>query len=118
MEIEEIQKFCLEFPGVTEEIKWEHNLCFVVAGKLFLLVSLDETPPRASFKVLEDDFDEICCKTGFHQAPYFARNKWVMIDDIDLPDQHEWKVFIKNSYELVKMKLPAKIRKELEGNSL
>ena len=113
MEIEEIQQFCLGLPGVTEEIKWEHNLCFSVAGKLFLLVSLDETPPRASFKVNEDDFDEICCKTGFRQAPYFARNKWVMVEDITLPSRDEWKAFIINSYELVKMKLPAKTRKEL-----
>jgi predicted DNA-binding protein (MmcQ/YjbR family) len=114
MEIEEIQQFCLGLPGVTEEIKWENNLCFVVAGKLFLLVSLDETPTRASFKVLEDDFDGICAKSGFRQAPYFARNKWVMVEDITLPDNEEWKAFITNSYELVKMKLPAKTRKALE----
>jgi len=114
MEIEEIQQFCLDFPGVTEEIKWEHNLCFLVAGKLFLLVSLDEIPPRASFKVREDDFDEICCKTGFRQAPYFARNKWIMVEDIALPDRNTWKAFINNSYELVRMKLPAKTRKELD----
>jgi predicted DNA-binding protein (MmcQ/YjbR family) len=117
MEIEEIQQFCLSLPGVTEEIKWEHNLCFSVAGKLFLLVSLDETPPRASFKVPEDDFDEICCKTGYRQAPYFARNKWVMVEDITLPPRDEWKAFITNSYGLVKMKLPAKTRKEISGNS-
>jgi predicted DNA-binding protein (MmcQ/YjbR family) len=114
VEIEEIQQLCLGLPGVTEEIKWEHNLCFSVAGKIFLLVSLDESPPRASFKVREDDFDGICCKTGFRQAPYFARNKWVMVEDITLPDQNEWKTFIKTSYELVKLKLPAKTRKEIE----
>lgn len=113
MDIEEIQQFCLGLPGVTEEIKWEHNLCFSVAGKLFLLVSLDEAPPRASFKVREDDFDEISCKTGFRQAPYFARNKWVMVEDISLPAIDEWKAYIKNSYELVRMKLPAKTRKDL-----
>ncbi len=115
MEIEDIRTFCLSLPGVTEDIKWEHNLCFSVAGKLFLLVSLDEAPPAASFKVAKDDFDEICCRAGFRQAPYFARNMWVKLEDISLLSRAEWEAFIRNSYELVKMKLPAKARKSFES---
>jgi len=115
MELEEIRTFCLNLPGVTEDIKWEHNLCFSLAKKLFLLVSLDESPPMASFKVSETDFDEISCRAGFRQAPYFARNKWVMLEDIGLPDRKEWETFIMNSYELIKLKLPKKIRNELDG---
>ena len=113
MEIEDIRAYCLGLPGVTEDIKWENNLCFSVSGKLFLLISLDEAPPGASFKVAKDDFDTICCRTGFSQAPYFARNMWVRISDIGLLSRQEWEAFIRNSYELVKMKLPARIRKEL-----
>ena len=114
MEIEDLRTFCLSLPGVTEDIKWEHNLCFSVADKMFLLISLDESPSTAAFKVAKDDFDSISCRTGFRQAPYFARNMWVMIDDIGLPDRREWETFIRNSYDLVKMKLPLKIRRELE----
>ena len=117
MEAEDIRSFCLDLPGVTEDIKWEHNLCFSVAGKLFLLVSLDEAPPSAAFKVPQDDFDGICCRTGFSQAPYFAKNMWVRIDDIGLLSRQEWETFILGSYELVKKKLPMKTRKELESGA-
>lgn len=113
MDIEEIRKYCNSLPGVTEDIKWENNLCFSVAGKLFLLVSLDEVPPGASFKVSVDDFDAISSREGFRQAPYFARKMWVNLDDIGRPDRKEWESFIITSYELVRAKLPAKIRREL-----
>jgi predicted DNA-binding protein (MmcQ/YjbR family) len=115
MEIEDIRSFCLSMPGVTEDIKWEHNLCFSVGGKLFLLISLDESPAAASFKVDEADFDQVSIRTGFGQAPYFARNKWVKVDDIGIPDRKEWMDFIRNSYELVKAGLPVKIRKTLDN---
>jgi predicted DNA-binding protein (MmcQ/YjbR family) len=114
MEVEDIRIFCLSLPGVTEDIKWGHNLCFSVGGKLFLLISLDESPVAASFKVHDSDFDPISCRHGFGQAPYFARNKWVKLDDIGIIDRKEWEAFIKNSYELVKAGLPVKIRKALD----
>jgi predicted DNA-binding protein (MmcQ/YjbR family) len=115
MDTEDIRSYCLKLPGVTEDIKWKHNLCFSVAGKLFLLVSLDEAPPSAAFKVPQDDFDSLCCRDGFSQAPYFAKNMWVRIEDIGLLSSQEWETFIRESYELVKMKLPARTRKELDS---
>jgi predicted DNA-binding protein (MmcQ/YjbR family) len=115
MDIEEIQAYCHSFAGVTEEIKWENNLCFMVKEKLFLLISLDDIPPRASFKVHVDDFDRISTREGFSEAPYFARRMWVSLDNISRLSRQEWESFIKSSYELVKEKLPARVRKELEG---
>jgi len=114
MDIDEIRKFCKSLPGVTEDIKWEHNLCFMVAEKLFLLVSLDEVPAGASFKVAVDDFDAISSKEGFRQAPYFARRMWVSIDDIGRMDRKEWEDHIYRSYELVKSGLSKKKQQELE----
>jgi predicted DNA-binding protein (MmcQ/YjbR family) len=114
MEIEEIQQYCHSLPGVTEDIKWENNLCFSVGEKLFLLISLDEIPPGASFKVPTNDFDAISSREGFCQAPYFARRMWVSLDDIGRLAKKEWESFIHTSYELVREKLPAKVRRELE----
>ena len=118
MNIEEIRDFCLGLPGTTEDIKWENNLCFSVREKLFLLISLDEVPPGASFKVKTDNFDAVTAREGFRQAPYFARGMWVSLDDIGRPDIKEWEAFIRTSYELVRAKLPARVRKELDGGSL
>jgi len=114
MDIEDIQSYCHSFPGVTEDIKWENNLCLSVGGKLFLLISLDEVPPGATFKVPEEDFEAISCMEGFRQAPYFARGKWVNVDDIGKPGRKEWESFIRSSYDLVKAKLPKRVQKELE----
>ena len=113
MLIEEIQIICAGLPGVTEDIKWESNLCFSVKDKIFLMISLDEVPPTASFKVNDDDFEEISCRDGFRPAPYFGRYKWVVLDDIDRLDSKEWEQFIRTAYDLVKARLPLRLRKEL-----
>ena len=77
MNIEQLRDICLKFPGVTEDIKWEDNLCFLVADKIFLMAGLDVSPTPASFKVPPEDFNEVALKDGFQQAPYLARGQWV-----------------------------------------
>ena len=42
MTIEEIQKICKSLHSVTEDIKWEHDLCFCIGGKMFVVVGLDQ----------------------------------------------------------------------------
>lgn len=116
MEIESIQHICKGFPGVTEDIKWENHLCFCVAGKMFLLLGLDETPTTASFKVSDEEFDEISSREGFKPAPYMAKNKWVKVDNINRMSNQEWQQRTKDSYEIVRAKLPKKIQTLLLKN--
>jgi len=113
MDIESLQEICSRFPGVTEDIKWEHNLCFCVATKVFLLVSLDTSPPSASFKINEEDFDELSALEGFQQAPYFAKRQWIRVDDISRMGKHEWQQRAQQAYELIKSKLPKKVQASL-----
>jgi predicted DNA-binding protein (MmcQ/YjbR family) len=113
MEIEDIQKICATLPVVTEDIKWGHDLVFSVGAKMFCVVGLDQQPVSASFKVPGESFDEMCSREGFKPAPYMARHKWVWVDDINRMKKKEWTFFIKQSYELVKDKLPAKIKRDL-----
>jgi len=113
MDIETIRSICNAFPGVTEDIKWEHDLVFSVGLKMFCVTGLDETPVSASFKVRDDAFEELSNRPGFKPAPYVARYKWVLCEDIALLKKAELEAFVKQSYELVRDKLPAKIRKEL-----
>jgi predicted DNA-binding protein (MmcQ/YjbR family) len=114
MILEEIRRYCLSLQLVTEGLKWGDNLCFSVAGKLFLIISLDEIPVAASFKVENEDFESFIAMEGFIQAPYFAKNQWVKILDIENMNFDEWKKNIDTSYNLIKQKLPAKILKTMK----
>ena len=113
MNIEDIQALCKQMPGVTEEIKWGHDLAFSVGGKMFCVVGLDQNPTSASFKVKDEEFDELSNKPYFKPAPYVAKYKWVLLEDISKMEKTDCNRYIKQSYELVKAKLPAKVKKQL-----
>ncbi len=113
MNIEDLRQICMGFNGVTEDIKWENNLCFSVGKKLFMLIALDTVPPSASFKVTDEDFEELVTRDGIVPAPYFARNKWVLIEDIGRMSRAEWEFYARQSYQLVASQLPVKTQKHL-----
>lgn len=114
MNIEELQQLCKSLPHVTEDIKWGNDLCFCVGEKMFCVVGLSQSPTSASFKVTPEEFDELSVKKGFVPAPYVARYKWVLVEDITTLSPADWKKYINQSYQLVKEKLPSKIKKQLE----
>ncbi|GHA65230.1 MmcQ/YjbR family DNA-binding protein [Pontibacter akesuensis] len=113
MTIEDLQELCRQLPGVTESIKWEHDLCFCVADKMFLVVGLDASPVTASFKVEPEAFEEMSTRTGFKPAPYLARYKWVALDDINRLSPTDWDKYARHSYRLVVEKLPKKMRQKV-----
>jgi predicted DNA-binding protein (MmcQ/YjbR family) len=80
---------------------------------MFCVVGLDQLPTSASFKVRDEDFDEICNREGFKPAPYVAKYKWVWTDDINRMNKKEWEKNIRQSYDMVIAKLPPKIKKQL-----
>jgi predicted DNA-binding protein (MmcQ/YjbR family) len=114
MNVEDIQAICRKWKGVTEDIKWGHDLVFSVGEKMFCVVGLDQFPITASFKVTDEEFDEMSSRPGFKPAPYVAKYKWVWIDDVRKMKKSEWAKYLGQSYELVKAKLPAKLRKQFE----
>lgn len=114
MDVEKLRAICLKLPGTTEDLKWGDNLCFCVGTKLYLIVSLDETPVAASFKVADEEFEAWSQREGFKPAPYLARNKWVKTDDIARLTAAEWKERSRNAYDIIKAKLPAKLRRQLD----
>ncbi len=117
MTIEDIQSTCKKLPGVTEDIKWGNDLCFTVGGKMFLVLGLDQSPTTASFKVTDEQFEELSERAGFKPAPYMAKHKWIYIDDINRMSSKECKAFITQAYELIKQKLPKKVQAQLKTNS-
>ena len=94
MDIEQIRAICLQLPGVSEEIKWEHDLVFSVGDKMFCVASL-EPPLRCSFKVRDEEFEELTQQPAFIPAPYLARAKWVQVAVPMLLKGERWEALIK-----------------------
>jgi predicted DNA-binding protein (MmcQ/YjbR family) len=113
MTIETIQTICQQLPGVTEDLKLGHHLCFNVGGKTFLFTGPDSVPATASVKVPDEDFEETLQKECFSPQAYIGRYKWVHIADISCLTHQEWEFYIKQSYRLIAEKLPGKIKKEI-----
>lgn len=112
MNPEALRKFCLSLPKVTEDVKWDNDLCFSIGAKMFCITSLDP-PYKIGFKVPDDDFEELSTTEGFIPAPYMARAKWVLLTEPAKLGKKELENHIRTSYELVKAKLPKKLQKEL-----
>jgi predicted DNA-binding protein (MmcQ/YjbR family) len=112
MEIEALRKFCLSLPAVTEDIKWGNDLCFLVGEKMFCIASLD-SPFKCSFKVKDEEFEELSNREGFMPAPYMARAKWVLVTNPSKLHKQDWELYIRQSYDLVKAKLTKKVRMTL-----
>lgn len=112
MNLEIIQKICLSFPAVTEDVKWENNLCFSVGEKIFCLIDLNP-PHNFTFKVRKEEFDELSVRDGFMPAPYLARASWVTVTNLSGLSKKELNSYIKGSYEMIKMKIPVKQKKAL-----
>lgn len=106
MTIESLRAFCRKLPEVTEDIKWGHDLCFCVAGKMFSVVNL-ERPHSIAFKCTPETFGELIERPGIIPAPYMARNMWVQEQELGVVlDRREIEALVKESYELVVAKLP------------
>lgn len=112
MTLDMIREIASGLPHVKEDIKWGNDLCFCIAEKMFCVTGL-EGPVKVSLKVTDEEFDELTERTGFTPAPYMARNKWVSIDSTSKISEKELKHFIKQSYGLVKARLPKRLQAKL-----
>lgn len=113
MDIEQLRALCLALPHATEDVKWGNDLCFCIGGKMFCVTGLTG-PFGASFKVRDEEFEEMCARPSIMPAPYVARYKWVYAENGDAMPDAEWAERIRTSYSLVADALPAKVRKGLE----
>lgn len=113
MNIEQLQKICNNLPAVKEDIKWGHDLCFLIGDKMFCVTGL-EGPLKVSLKVKDEEFEELCSTPGIVIAPYVGRYKWVLIEDVNVFSKKEWEHYIRQSYELIKAQLPKKKLMEIE----
>ena len=110
--IDWVRAFCLSLPHATEDVQWEHDLLFRIAGKMFCVANLEPglSPTKIAFKCTPEKFAELVEIEGIIPAPYMARNHWVALLEMDALRQPEIKELIECSYRLVREKLPKKIQ--------
>ncbi len=113
MNIEQLRKFCLSFPGATEDIKWGADLCFCVGAKMFCVTGADSVQSGLSLKCTPEKFAELIERIGIDPAAYVGRYKWVRIANLDAVTPDELKALIEKSYQLVFDKLPATVKKAI-----
>jgi predicted DNA-binding protein (MmcQ/YjbR family) len=109
-----LRKLTANWPGVEAGIKWENDLVFAVAGKMFCVTCIRGPHEGSiSFKVEDERFLEFTGRPGFVPAPYLARAHWVQIASAKPLPAAELRDLIRRSYELVRAKLPKKTQREL-----
>lgn len=117
MTIDALRTICRALPGVTEDVKWGHDLCFLVGEKMFTVVNL-EPPHQVAFKCTPENFARLTERPGIIPAPYMARNMWVMEEELgEALDRRELADLVKESYELVVAKLPKSKRLRLRPST-
>jgi predicted DNA-binding protein (MmcQ/YjbR family) len=103
MNIEQIREYCLKKKGVKEEFPFdEETLVFKVAGKIFLLASLEAIPLQINLKCnpekaieLREEFDSV--QPGYHMN----KKHWnTVILDGTIPPNRLF-CWIDDSYSLV-----------------
>ena len=109
MNIDQLRKLCLSFPGTTEQIQWGDDLLFKVGGKMFAVTRLEPAKVWLSLKANPDNFAELTERPGVIPAPYLARAKWIALESPDAFPDAELAQLLRESYELVRAKLPRKI---------
>jgi len=117
MDIEQIRDYCLSKKSVKESLPFgEEVLVFKVAGKVFLLMSMDERPLQFNVKCdpekaieLREQYD--CVQPGYHMN----KKHWnTIIVDGSAPTKllKDW---MDHSYEQVVLGLPKKERMKLQS---
>ena len=113
--VESIRKVCMSFPHSTEQIQWGYDLVFKIAGKIFAITPLEPAPVFLTIKASDESFAELTERPGIIPAPYLARAKWVALERADAVSPAELASLLRNSYDLVVAKLPAKTRAALSS---
>jgi predicted DNA-binding protein (MmcQ/YjbR family) len=108
MNVDEIRKYCLAFPGATEKLQWGDALCFKISGKIFTTLGLDDH--RLCFKCAPETFAELIEREDIRPAPYVGRYHWVMLDRLDALRWTDLQDLIRRSYEMAMAKIPRKKR--------
>lgn len=108
-----VRDCCLVFPGVTEDLAWDHHVVFRVGGKIFAITSPEPPGNFLSVKATPEEFADLVEQPGIVPAPYMARNKWISLEQEDALPRGEIRRLLRQSYDLIRAKLPKKLQAQL-----
>ena len=114
MRLDRLKSFALALPQTTVVSQWG-GLVFKVAGKVFFMINLDgDVLSGVIFKCAPEEFGKLTEIDGVAQAPYFAKRKWVKVEDLAALPEQELNNRIRCSYDLIVAKLPKKVQSTLK----
>jgi len=115
--IDWVRACCLALPHATEDVQWEHDLLFRIAGKMFCVANLEPgiSPTKIAFKCTPEKFAELVEIEGIIPAPYMARNHCVAMIEMSALRQPEIRELIQASYQMILEKLPKRKQAELSA---
>lgn len=109
-----IREFCMGLQGATEQVQWEDHLLFKVGGKMFAMTKLGGH--TCNFKTTPEQFIELVEMPDIVPTPYnMWKYHWVTCEKLTALPDREFREMLKQSYELVRAKLPRKVKAELEA---
>ena len=114
MHVEWVRDLCLSFEDVEEcQPFGPENLVYKIKGKMFLLISLDDIPPRINIKTDPDKSIDLREAYPDNILPGFHMNKkhWISIASNSDITADLVQDLIQDSYDLIVKQLPVKDRK-------
>ena len=102
MNLDSLRAHCLSFPGASEGLQWGECLLFRVANKIFVNVTLADTPPRVWVKCTPGRCAELLEIEGIRRAPYIGKHDWVELERMDLLRDAEMREVIAESYRNIR----------------
>ena len=113
MDNKQLCRICRSLSGATDNIQWDDDRVFKVAGKMFACTGTGRVS-AISFKVDDERFLELTDQAGIIPAPYLARAKWIQVDpQVCSLSDNELEQLVRRSYELVVARLPKKTQRSL-----
>jgi predicted DNA-binding protein (MmcQ/YjbR family) len=114
MKRKDLDRLLLSWPGTASDVKWQDDLVYTVAEKMFAVHCLrGKHIGGLSFKVETVRFLELTDHPGIEPAPYLARAHWIWLPEPGVLDGKELRALLRRSYELVVGKLSRKRQREL-----
>lgn len=88
---------------------------FSIGGKMFAAFDKNGKDAKFGCKVAEDDFVAITSIEGIEPSKYAARFHWISVKEPNVLPEKEALALLRDSYELIKAKLPLKLQKQIDG---
>jgi predicted DNA-binding protein (MmcQ/YjbR family) len=106
-----LETAALALAGATLSIQWGDDKVYKIGGRMF--AATDGAGSNLSLKVTDIAFEALTETGRGRPAPYMARAKWVMFDQLAKLDDAEVTDWLKTAHELIAAKLTRKQRAEL-----